>query len=121
MRLHAQVLPAWHALMVSRRPVALNVSNCQQVPAIVAASKPRVSGHLLQSGLLQAWRGAVTVSAQRLLACHAASDPASPAMYPGPARTCEVPRAQPQTDALQLKQLAAWLVCVLMRMCGVAD
>ena len=38
-----QVLPAWHSLMVSRRPVALYVSNCQQVPAIVASSKCRVS------------------------------------------------------------------------------
>ena len=37
-----QVMPAWHALMVSRKPVALYVSNCQHVPAIVAASRPRV-------------------------------------------------------------------------------
>ena len=37
-----QVLPAWHSLMVARRPLALYVSNCQQVPAIVAAVRPRV-------------------------------------------------------------------------------
>ena len=37
-----QVMPAWHTLMVSRRPVALYISNCLDIPAIVAASAPRV-------------------------------------------------------------------------------
>ena len=37
-----QALPAWNLIRRAQRPVAINIEDCMQVPAIVAATNPRV-------------------------------------------------------------------------------